>query len=75
MVLENPNYRDTARRLQKVLGATCGLDVGADIVERAFCGDNKEEGRTAAEESQTCIPKGMRIVTVVPSPTSLRTSS
>jgi NADP-dependent 3-hydroxy acid dehydrogenase YdfG len=36
MVLENPNYRDKARWFQKVLGETRGLDVAADIIERAF---------------------------------------
>jgi zeaxanthin glucosyltransferase len=35
-VTANPNYRDKARWFQKVLGETRGLDVAADIIERAF---------------------------------------
>jgi zeaxanthin glucosyltransferase len=38
-VAANPNYRDKARWFQKVLAETRGLDVAADIIERAF-GDN-----------------------------------
>ena len=35
----NPNYRDKARWYQKVLEETRGLDVAADLIERAF-GEN-----------------------------------
>jgi zeaxanthin glucosyltransferase len=35
-VTTNPNYRDKARSFQKILGETRGLDVAADIIERAF---------------------------------------
>jgi zeaxanthin glucosyltransferase len=38
-VAANPSYRDKARWFQKVLAETRGLDVAADIIERAF-GDN-----------------------------------
>src|SRR5258708_1116787 len=38
-VTANPNYRDKARWFQKVLAETRGLDVAADIIERAF-GEN-----------------------------------
>jgi MGT family glycosyltransferase len=35
-VLDNPSYRDKARWFQKVIAQTCGLDVVADVIERAF---------------------------------------
>jgi zeaxanthin glucosyltransferase len=35
-VLENPRYREKARWFQKVIGQTRGLDVAADVIERAF---------------------------------------
>lgn len=35
-VSSNPRYRDKARWFQKILKQTRGLDVAADIVERAF---------------------------------------
>jgi zeaxanthin glucosyltransferase len=35
-VFENPSYRDKARYFQKVIARTCGLDVAADVLERAF---------------------------------------
>jgi len=35
-VTANPNYRDKARWFQKVLTETRGLDVAADLIERAF---------------------------------------
>jgi len=38
-VTANPSYRDKARWFQKVLGETRGLDMAADIIERAF-GEN-----------------------------------
>jgi MGT family glycosyltransferase len=38
-VTANPNYRDKARWFQKVLAETRGLDVAADIIERAL-GEN-----------------------------------
>jgi MGT family glycosyltransferase len=38
-VTANPDYRDKARWFQKVLAETRGLDVAADIIERAF-GEN-----------------------------------
>jgi zeaxanthin glucosyltransferase len=35
-IAENPKYRDKASWFQKVLSETRGLEVAADIVERAF---------------------------------------
>jgi MGT family glycosyltransferase len=35
-VLYNPRYRDKARWFQKVIAQTSGLDVAADVIERAF---------------------------------------
>jgi zeaxanthin glucosyltransferase len=35
-VTANPNYRDNARWFKKLLAETRGLDVAADIIERAF---------------------------------------
>jgi zeaxanthin glucosyltransferase len=35
-VSSNPSYRDNARRFRKILKQTRGLDVAANIVERAF---------------------------------------
>jgi zeaxanthin glucosyltransferase len=35
-VLGNPSYRDTARRFQKAIAQTQGLDRAADVLERAF---------------------------------------
>jgi zeaxanthin glucosyltransferase len=35
-VLGNPSYRDTARRFQRTIGQTHGLDRAADVLERAF---------------------------------------
>jgi UDP:flavonoid glycosyltransferase YjiC (YdhE family) len=35
-VRSNPSYRDKAHRFQKTIKETRGLDVAADIVERAF---------------------------------------
>jgi MGT family glycosyltransferase len=35
-VTANPKYRDKARWFQKVLAETRGLDIAADIIERAF---------------------------------------
>ena len=35
-VLANPGYRDKARYFQKVIAETQGLDIAADLVERAF---------------------------------------
>jgi zeaxanthin glucosyltransferase len=35
-VLENPKYREKARWFQKVIAQTRGLDVAADVIERAF---------------------------------------
>ena len=35
-VLDNPRYRDKARWYQNVIAQTCGLDVAADVIERAF---------------------------------------
>jgi MGT family glycosyltransferase len=35
-VLENPGYREKARWFQKVIAQTRGLDVAADVIERAF---------------------------------------
>ena len=35
-VLENPRYREKARWFKKVIAQTRGLDVAADVIERAF---------------------------------------
>jgi len=35
-VLGDPQYRAKARWFQKVIAQTCGLDVAADVIERAF---------------------------------------
>jgi MGT family glycosyltransferase len=35
-VLENPKYREKARWFRKVIAQTRGLDVAADVIERAF---------------------------------------
>lgn len=35
-VLENPGYREKARWFQKVIARTRGLDMAADVIERAF---------------------------------------
>jgi len=35
-VLENPRYREKARWFRKVIAQTRGLDVAADVIERAF---------------------------------------
>jgi hypothetical protein len=34
--LRGPPYRDNARWFQKILAATRGLDLAADIIERVF---------------------------------------
>jgi UDP:flavonoid glycosyltransferase YjiC (YdhE family) len=35
-VLGNPSYRDTARRFQRTIARTHGLDRAAAVLERAF---------------------------------------
>src|SRR5260370_29184054 len=35
-VQQNPSYRDKARYFQKVIARTQGLDLAADVIERAF---------------------------------------
>jgi zeaxanthin glucosyltransferase len=35
-VRQNPSYRDKARYFQKVIAQTQGLDLAADVIERAF---------------------------------------
>jgi zeaxanthin glucosyltransferase len=35
-ILTNPSYRDKARHFQKVIAETHGLDVAADVIERAL---------------------------------------
>jgi len=35
-VRQNPSYRDKARYFQKVIAQTHGLDLAADVIERAF---------------------------------------
>jgi len=35
-VRQNPSYRDKARYFQKVIARTQGLDLAADVIERAF---------------------------------------
>jgi MGT family glycosyltransferase len=39
MVLKNPGYRDRARYFKKVIAKARGLDVAADVIERAFAKD------------------------------------
>jgi MGT family glycosyltransferase len=49
MVLKDSSYRDKARYFQKVIAETRGLDVAADVIERAFGRDRAAslgEGRT-----------------------------
>ena len=47
-VLENPHYREKARWFQKVIARTRGLDVAADVIERAFHGNQSaERGKTS----------------------------
>ena len=33
---QNPSYRDRARYFQRVIARTRGLDLAADVIERAF---------------------------------------
>jgi zeaxanthin glucosyltransferase len=35
-VQANPSYRDRARYFQRVIARTHGLDLAADVIERAF---------------------------------------
>jgi len=35
-VRQNPSYRDKARYFQRVIARTQGLDLAADVIERAF---------------------------------------
>jgi UDP:flavonoid glycosyltransferase YjiC (YdhE family) len=35
-VLDNPVYRENARKLQEIIAKTNGLSMAADIVERSF---------------------------------------
>lgn len=35
-VLENPQYREKARKFQAAIAQTRGLDLAAEIIERAF---------------------------------------
>jgi hypothetical protein len=35
-VLKHPSYRDKARYFQNVIAETHGLDLAADVIERAF---------------------------------------
>jgi zeaxanthin glucosyltransferase len=48
-VTTNPNYRDKARRFQRMIGKTRGLDIAADIIERVFGDDVEEEQGVAAK--------------------------
>jgi MGT family glycosyltransferase len=41
-VLGKPSYRDTARRFQRTIAQTHGLDRAADVLERAFQSDEPE---------------------------------
>ena len=41
-VLDNPRYRDKARWFQKVITQTHGLDVAADVIERAFKSNHRQ---------------------------------
>jgi zeaxanthin glucosyltransferase len=41
-VLDNPRYRDKARWFQKVITQTRGLDVAADVIERAFKSNHRQ---------------------------------
>jgi len=64
MVLDNPRYRDKARWFQKVITRSRGLDVAAEVIERAFNRNHKvgvisllpaigREGVTHETRSQT----------------------
>jgi MGT family glycosyltransferase len=48
--LYNPSYRDKARWFQKVITQTSGLDVAADVIERAFKKNRRVDsaGKSAA---------------------------
>jgi zeaxanthin glucosyltransferase len=48
-VTTNPNYRDKARRFQKIIGRTRGLDIAADIIERVFGDDVEDKQGVAAK--------------------------
>jgi zeaxanthin glucosyltransferase len=48
-VTTNPNYRDKARRFQRIIGKTRGLDIAADIIERVFGDDVEDEQGVAAK--------------------------
>jgi zeaxanthin glucosyltransferase len=49
-VTGNLNYRDKARRFQKILAQTRGLDIAADIIERVF-GEHLEKNEAVAAMS------------------------
>ena len=72
-VLTDSTYRDNARKLQKAIAVANGLSVAADLVEKSL-GLTKEGPSKSQMLSAAMRTKGMRIVTVVPSPISLRTS-
>ena len=50
-VLDDPGYRERARWFQKVIAKTRGLDVAADVIERAF---GTSRPRIRAERSTRC---------------------
>jgi MGT family glycosyltransferase len=49
-VLQDPSYRERAEYFQKVISETRGLDLAADIIERAF--QKYETGNLANQDSQ-----------------------
>jgi zeaxanthin glucosyltransferase len=51
-VRQNPSYRDKARYFQRVIARTQGLDLAADVIERAFKKNQiLDSGRQAAAPS------------------------
>jgi len=50
--MENPTYREDARKLQKAIKQANGLSVAADLIEESL--GEREKGRVAAGQ----VPKG-----------------
>jgi len=40
-VVESPQYRENARKFEAIIAQTRGLDLAADLIERAFKGTPK----------------------------------
>jgi UDP:flavonoid glycosyltransferase YjiC (YdhE family) len=51
-VLENPRYREKAQWFKRVIAQTRGLDMAADVVERAFNGNESMEPGRASQSVQ-----------------------